>query len=405
MIMNGSAIQKLAQQYDSFYLYDESQILAQVKGLKEHFPNIFFLYSIKCNPHVKVIRSVFSQGFGADAASAGEVQKALDAGLSEGNIYYSAPGKSEKDIEDTIKSSILIADSVSEVNKIQLIAEKMKIKVDIGIRINPKFSFYGSTGLSSKFGIDEEQAMVLLRDNEFPNIKITGIHVHLRSQERNADVLAAYYENIFRLVKRIQDVNAAPLTFVNMGSGMGIPYAADDQPLDMDQLSKSVNQAAERFRKTFPKIKIIIETGRYIVGNAGVYVTKVADRKVSYGKTYVLLKNTLNGFIRPSLACLIADYASEQSPQGSEPLFTSTDAFQFIALNKNAPLERIDLVGNLCTAADVIAKDIMMPHLECGDSIVITNAGAYAAVLSPMQFSTQPQPAELFLNLKGEVEE
>lgn len=405
MIFDRNAVQKLARQYDSFYLYDESQILTQTKALKEYFPHIFFLYSIKCNSNAKVIQSVFSQGFGADAASAGEVQKALDAGLTARDIYYSAPGKSQKDIEDAIKSSILIADSVNEVKKIQIVAEKMKIKIDIGIRINPCFSFYGGMGLSSKFGIDEEQAIALVRDNDFPNVRITGIHVHLRSQELKADVLAAYYENILCLAKRIQEVSSAPLTFVNMGSGMGIPYAAGDRPLDMDKLSKWLNQAVDRFRKEMPHVKILMETGRYIVGKAGVYVTKVADRKESYGKTYVILKNTLNGFIRPSLACLIANYSSEQSLQGSEPLFTNTDAFQFVALNKNAPLEQIDLVGNLCTATDVIAKDIVMPRLECGDILVITNAGAYAAVLSPMQFSTQPQPAELFLNFKGEIED
>lgn len=161
--------------------------------------------------------------------------------------------------------------------------------------------------------------------------------MHLRSQELNAAVLAAYYENILHLAKRIQDVLAAPLKFVNMGAGMGIQYASEDVPLDIDRLSRSVNAALETFRNTFLDIKIIIETGRYIVGKAGVYVTKVADRKVSYGKTYILLKNTLNGFIRPSLACLVAHYSAEQSPKGSEPLFTSTAAFQFHTLSKKEP--------------------------------------------------------------------
>ncbi|POP31584.1 diaminopimelate decarboxylase [Lactonifactor longoviformis] len=404
MAYNEDVVKEQAKRYDSFYLYDESQIVARTQDLKEHFPNIRFLYSIKCNSNVNVLRSVFSQGFGADAASAGEVRKALAAGVKKKNIYYSAPGKSMEDIERAIKSSVLIADSIDEIKRIQMAAERINFIAEIGLRINPSFSFYGGNGISSKFGIDEEQAIAFIKEYDFSNIKITGIHVHLRGQELNADILAAYYESVLQVAKRIQDVNSTHLSFVNMGSGMGIPYAAEDVPLDIDKLSKSVNTALDTFRNSFPDTKIIIETGRYIVGKAGVYVTKVADRKVSYGKTYILLKNTLNGFVRPSLARLVAHYSLDPSPKGSEPLFTSTAAFQFNALSQKKPFEQVDLVGNLCTATDVIAEDITMPYLECGDIVVITNAGAYAAVLSPMQFSTQPQPAELFLHLNGKVE-
>lgn len=405
MEFNKDIIKEQAKQYDSFYLYDERQIMAQTQKLKAHFPDILFLYSIKCNSNQKVLNSIFSQGFGADAASAGEVEKALAAGLKKENIYYSAPGKSMEDIKRTIRSSILIADSINELNRIQLAAEQMNIIADIGIRINPRFSFYGGKGTPSKFGIDEEQAIAWMKENHFSHLNITGIHVHLRSQELEAGILAAYYKNILALAKRIQEVNPAPLSFINMGSGMGIPYAADSAPLNIDALSNSFTKALHCFQKAFPATRIIIETGRYIVGKAGIYATKVVDRKVSYGKTYILLKNTLNGFIRPSLARLVAHYALDDLPKGSEPLFTGTDAFQFIALSEKKPFEKVYLVGNLCTATDVIAEDILMPYLECNDIIVITNAGAYAAVLSPMQFSTQPRPTELFLNLNGQVEE
>ncbi|MDC7289089.1 alanine racemase [Blautia schinkii] len=396
-------VKEQAEKYDSFYLYDESQIVEQIQKLKEHFPDVWFLYSVKCNCNSSVLHSVFSQGFGADVASAGEVERVLDAGLGKESIYYSAPGKSTEDIKDAIQNSVLIADSIDEVERIQTIAEQMNMVAEIGLRINPNFSFNGNQGMPSKFGIDEEQAITFIKEQDFTNIKITGIHVHLRCQELNADILATYYENILNLSKRIQEVNPEPFTFINMGSGMGIPYADGDTPLNIDKLGRLVHKSLSAFRDTFPNTKIMIETGRFIVAKAGIYVTKVVDRKVSYGKTYIMLKNTLNGFIRPSLARLIAHYSAEQSPKGSEPLFTSIDAFQFIALSDKTPLEQVDLVGNLCTATDVIAEDITMPYLECGDILIITNAGAYAAVLSPMQFSTQPQPVELFVNLKHEV--
>ena len=147
----------------------------------------------------------------------------------------------------------------------------------------------------------------------------------------------------------------------------------------------------------------MIEVGRYAVCKSGLYVTKVMDKKTSHGTTYLILKNTLNGFIRPSLAKLVEHYAVEETPASSEPLFTARDAFQFLTLKDEAPSETVTLVGNLCTATDVIAENIPMPHLECGDTVIITNAGGYAAVLSPLQFSSQERPAELFLTQSGEV--
>lgn len=403
-VFDKEIVRDQARYYDSFYLYDERQIVARIEELKSHFPSVRFLYSVKCNPHAKVLRRVFAQGFGADAASAGEVRAALAAGLSGDDIYYSAPGKTEKDIESAIESSVLIADSIGEIERIQAIAARRNIVADIGVRINPSVSFDGGAGASSKFGIDEVEAITLAHTAHFPNIRLAGIHVHLRSQELNADVLSSYYENVLRLARRVQGSLAKPLAFVNMGSGMGIPYAADDKPLDIGKLGEAVQEAVSVFQNEFPSTQIIIETGRYVVGNAGVYATKVTDRKLSCGKSYVILANTLNGFIRPSLSCLVIDRSPDRHLRASEPLFTSESAFQFVALDVAGPIERVDLVGNLCTAADVVATDVLIPRLEVGDVVVMTNAGAYAAVLSPMQFSSHEPPVELVVTLEGEVE-
>lgn len=219
----------------------------------------------------------------------------------------------------------------------------------------------------------------------------------------NADILAAYYKNIFLLAEKFQKANKNTLEFINMGSGMGIQYSAKDVPLDTELLGKMVNEHVKTFSALHPETKIIIEVGRYAVGKSGVYVTTVLDKKVSYGKTYLILKNTLNGFIRPSLAKLVAKYTSETAPVASEPLFTCKDAFEFLTLKEELNFEKVTLVGNLCTATDVIMDDIMLPHLECGDTVIITNAGSYAAVLSPMQFSSQEKPAELFMTRNGEI--
>lgn len=395
-------ISMLADKWDSFYLYDEKGILQSTSYLKSYFPQVHFLYSIKCNPNPNVLHCVFEQGFGADAASIGEVLLAKDAGLPANQIYYSAPGKSRGDIENSIGKAVLIADSVNEILRIQAVAQQMGEVVSIGIRINPDFTFSGDGGKASKFGIDEKQALAFAEKNPCKNIKITGIHVHVKSQELNAATLAAYYERMFQLAEKFMRISG-PLEYVNLGSGMGIPYAMSDAPLDIPMLSGAVQNRFDEFRAAHPSTKILIEVGRYAVCKSGLYVTKVMDKKTSHGTTYLILKNTLNGFIRPSLAKLVEHYAVEESPASSEPLFTARDAFQFLTLKDEAPSETVTLVGNLCTATDVIAENIPMPHLECGDTVIITNAGGYAAVLSPLQFSSQERPAELFLTQSGEV--
>lgn len=386
--------------YDNFYLYDENRIAENLQRLHANFPQVYFLYSIKCNPDPRVLHSVFSQGLGADAASLHEVDLARQAGLSADEIYYSAPGKSRHDIEQALGQAVLIADSLGEIQRIQTLAEQLGRTVNIGIRINPDFTFTGLGGQPSKFGIDKEQALAFLKENPCRNVHVTGIHTHLKSQELNAGTLAAYYQHMFLLAEEVEQV-CGPLDYINMGSGMGIPYSPGDIPLDVAALGVSFAQAFAQYHRTHPHTTCILEVGRYAVCESGVYVTTVLDRKVSRGKTYLILKNTLNGFLRPSLAHLITQYSPEAA--GAEPLFTAKHAFEIRALKDGVPCETVTLVGNLCTAADTIAEEIRLPHLEAGDAILITNAGSYAAALSPMQFSSQEKPREFFLQRSGEI--
>ena len=155
--MNVEAIKKQSEFYDSFYIYDESVIDEYTERLKKCFKGVEFLYSVKTNPNIQVVKTVVSHGFGADAASLNEVLLCEKCGLPKDKIYYSAPGKSDYDIKGAINKSVITADSLNEIYKINKIAGEMGIKAEIGVRINPNFSFYGNGGGSpSKFGIDED---------------------------------------------------------------------------------------------------------------------------------------------------------------------------------------------------------------------------------------------------------
>lgn len=401
MEQRSAAILQAAQTRDSFYLYDERHILSRIDALQAAFPDAALLYSIKCNPHPHVLDCVFRRGLWADAASAREAELAHDAGLTPDEIYYSAPGKTLNDLERTLDIATLIADSPTELQRIAALAERRGHVMEAGIRVNPAFSFDGGSGGPSKFGIDEDQLPALL-PTLGPWVRVTGIHVHLRSQELNAAVLAGYHRNLLALAERLQTQLGLRLAYINMGSGIGIPYADEDAPLDLSAVGRAMAEGVGAFRARFPNTRILLESGRYVVGQSGVYVTRVLDRKISHGRTYLIVKSTLNGFLRPSLARLVAHCGGADAP-ACEPLFTKVNAFPISALTDGPACERVTVVGDLCTAADVIAEDLLLPHLEPGDLLTVANAGAYAAVLSPMQFSSHDRPQELFLTRDGRL--
>lgn len=396
----------LMRKYNSYYLYDESKILFAMETLKNEFPNVKFLYSLKTNPNEHIVKTVLSNGFGSDAASLNEVKMSIQNGVPKEMLQYSAPGKLRSDIEEAIDQATLIADSVNEVSTIQEVAKEKGIHVEIGIRINPNFSFDGGKGTPSKFGIDEDQVYSnMSRWRAMENIKITGIHVHLRSQELSSDLIGEYHKNVLNLALRVQESIGEELKFINMGSGIGIPYSTSDEEVDLGVLGQHTSNLVSELKYKLPAAQVYIETGRYVVGKAGIYVTTVVDKKISGGKTFVILNSTLNGFSRPSLEQLVRNYTSDENPAAFEPLFTKKNAFQYIPLINREVKELVTLVGNLCTGADLVAKDTELPMMDPGDGLMITNAGSYARVLTPLQFSSQVPPIELFLKTDGTVME
>lgn len=395
---------RLAEQHESFYLYDGRMIMENIAALQESFEGVRFLYSVKANPHPGVLKRIIEEGVGVDAASLREVMLGKENGLDAGDIYYSAPGKSLRDIDAALRCSTMIADSPAEVERIQAIAEGHGIVACIGIRLNPDFSFDGEGGAANKFGIDEQEAFRLLPVwKGHKNIRICGIHVHSRSQELRGELIADYYGRMFKLALRFQSALGHELDFINMGSGIGIPYAEQDSPVDVKLLGASMSALIGQYRARLPKAEILVESGRFLVGKAGVYATHVMDKKISHGKTFVLLANTLGGFVRPSIAQMVESYTQDERPNGCEPLYTGRGSFGFIPLTDTHETEAVTVTGSLCTGTDVIAKDITLPRLECGDVFVITNAGSYAASVSPMQFASLEPPAQIFVSEYGEL--
>ncbi|MEG1862486.1 MAG: diaminopimelate decarboxylase [Oscillospiraceae bacterium] len=395
-------IKEQSKRHLSFYIYDENTIIDSLKTLKNDFPSVEFLYSAKTNPFPSVVKCVVENGLGIDAASLNEVLMGEKEGLAKEKIYYSAPGKTRYDILGAIEKSIIIADSLNELKVLNDAAKETGRKAKIGIRINPDFTFDSENGAGGKFGIDQD---ILFANKSWikalPYVEFCGIHVHSRSQELDYIILEKYYDNMFKLAKRVQEEFDVKLSFINMGGGIGVEYNENDTPLQTKQLGEKLTQLIADFKQKLDGVKVIIETGRFAVGKSGTYVTTVIDKKVSYGKNYIILNNTLNGFIRPSLAMLVESYV-QGTPKASEPLYTKPNSFKFKVLGKEeGEMESVTLCGNLCTGTDVVAKDILLPKIEIGDVLTMSNAGSYAAVLSPMQFASLTPPAQIFLTKDG----
>ena len=200
---------------------------------------------------------------------------------------------------------------------------------------------------------------------------------------------------------RIRDLLHIELTFVNFGSGIGIVYdPASDRPVDLSR----INQAFDSVRKMNQGLnaRLLIETGRFVICKAGRYITPVIDKKESHGTTFLIVPNGLNGFMRPAIVSLLGKATDLDTLPGMEPLFTCANEFQVRVLNDTPEQEKVSVVGNLCTALDVIAENITVNKAEIGDLIEITNAGCYAYSLSPLAFASQNPPEQYLITEKGQ---
>ena len=404
---NSKIIKKLMMENDrAFYIYDEKIIDRQIKILSEKMSHFEFIYSVKTNPYKPIVNFIASKGLGADAASAQEVMIAKEAGLSYDKVLYSSPGKTRTDIEKTIDKSIIIADSYNELALINDVARQRNLHINIGLRVNPDYIMDVGKGSSSKFGVDEE-TLVTQKDfiSNLSNVKIVGIHVHLSSQILDYSLLYGYYEKIFDLAIFCKETMDWELEFINFGGGIGVAYSTlNDKPLNIEKLSNQSENLIKNFKDKL-NLRLIIETGRFVICEAGQYVTQIVDKKESRGTKYLIVENGLNGFLRPSIAQLLTAYTPEGSKlKGSEPLFTSKDAFDFTIIDADeSNLEKVSIVGNLCTATDIMVKDIMLPKAEIGDIVVVSKAGSYSYSLSPLLFASQHLPLQFYMDINGNI--
>ena len=377
----------LIQKYGyPLYIYDEREIESALKKLRNGMVDFEVFYSVKANPNGDILEFFSKNGTGADCASANEVEKARSLGFLAKDILYSAPGKTNEEILDSIGKCTIIADSLSELSRINSIVEE---KTKIGVRINPSVGFSKGKafeimgGDSSKFGIDEELFFDNYEEiNQLENIDVVGIHVYMGSGILDHDIILENFKKIFDIANRFD----RKFEFIDFGGGFGIDYS-NKTLLDIDKLGKGVKKLVDEYN--MESTRLIIESGRYLVAKSGVYLTKITDVKESMGKTYYIVYGGMNGFFRPT--------------------FTK-ELHKVEVLNDSKEMLEVVVAGHLCTPIDVIDSKCMVKKAQVMDDIMVKDAGAYGYTMSILEFISHRKPIEIYIDkgqyraYEGEIE-
>jgi diaminopimelate decarboxylase len=326
---------------------------------------------------------------GFDVASALELRTALNTTIPPSRVSFAGPGKDLTELRQAAAAGVTVEiESSTEAWRLIEMGELLGTRCRAAIRVNPDFEIRGSGmrlgGGPQQFGIDAEKVPALLKELSTAEIDVAGFHVFAGSQNLNADVLADAQRQTIDLVLRLANAMPAPIEYINLGGGFGIPYFEKDRPLDLTAVGVNLAELLEtKVRGQYPQARIVIELGRYIVGECGVYVTRVVDRKESRGQTFLVV----DGGLHHQLA------ASGNFGQVIRRNYPITIGNRMDAKET----ETVTVVGKLCTPLDLLGDRVMLPPAEVGDLVVVFQAGAYGLTASPTAFLSHPEPAEVIL--------
>jgi diaminopimelate decarboxylase len=394
-MLDDNIIKNAAEQFGTpLYLYDGDQISETYGGLKSKLPAaIDIFYSMKANPLLGINQLLHWQGACCEVCSAAELLVALKAGFSPHNIIFVGPGKSTEELVLCIKNKIyaIVCESLEELNQLNELAEKYNIRCSILIRVNPDFAVDNAPlkmgGKPTQFGIDLAWLKQHpIKASDYSWLNILGIHVYNATRILHAQAVINNVERILVLADEL--ANAWSLTFscVDFGGGFGIPYFADESSLDIQFVAEGIFAPVERYLKKYPQTRLILESGRYLVGISGMLVARVLTVKSSHKENFVITDAGLNCHMA---ATGIGSFVRRNFP------------IHLIKQNtvRNDEQE-YNITGPLCTPGDVMAKKIKMLAVEPGDFIVIKNSGAYGSSASPGRFLSHGFPAEVLIHNK-----
>ena len=360
------------------FVYDFGVVAAQVARFRSAMPSSIQLhYAIKANSYAPLLSSVSKLVDGLDVASAGEMELALAAGTDAGHISFAGPGKRDDELAAAIAAGVTLnCESEGEAERAIATGRRLDRRPRLAVRVNPDFEIKGSGmrmgGGAKPFGVDAERVPALVRAILAAGADWRGFHIFAGSQALDADALIEAQRATVALAGELAQAVGETPPLVNLGGGFGIPYFGGEQPLDIDRVGKALEVALSTRAQVVEKSAFAIELGRWLVGECGVYLTRIVDRKLSHGKLFLVTDGGMHHqlaasgnfgqVIRRNYPVAIADRMGEPAT------------------------EEATIVGCLCTPLDRLADDVMTPRAEVGDLVAVFLAGAYGLSASPQSF-------------------
>ena len=384
--------EELARSHDTpFYLYDLAVVERRIAALRAALPERFRLaYAVKANPNPDLLARVAAIGLGVDIASGGELERVLAAGFDPDRIVFTGPGKRDSELAAAVAAGVglITVESPNELRRLASIAEAAGRRVTILLRrsLDPgdgeaaeTTRIIGDAG-AGKFGMDDDDLRAAARFAlDSPWIDLHGIHAFGASNVLDATAIVGHVERTVAFGRELALELGFPLRIIDVGGGLGIPYADDEAALDLAQLAVGLAGAAERWSRdpSTAQTEVLLEPGRFLVGPAGVYVTRVVDTKRVRGRAIAIVDGGINHLLRPALV---------GQPQRIRRLGSVA------TLGDREP---VTIAGPLCTGLDILARDLPIGMPEVGELLAVLDAGAYGYTESMPLFLSRPLPAEV----------
>ncbi len=370
-----------------FYAYDRARMTQRVAELRAALPKKMHLhYAMKANPMPSVVQHMVGLVDGLDIASEGEMHVALETGINPNDVSFAGPGKRNDELSAAIKAGITInMESETEMRRIAALGNALGRQPKVAIRVNPSFELKTAGmkmgGRPSQFGVDAERVPAMLDEVQQLGLHFRGFHVFSGSQNLRAEAIEESMDKTVELVLALAATTKLETTLVNLGGGLGIPYFPKERPLDLAALTPSTTRATERLMAGLGDVEIIMELGRYLVGESGIYVTRVIEVKESRGSYFAICDGGLHHHL--SASGNFGQVIRKNYPVAA-------------VLNTGAQ-KTVSIVGPLCTPLDLLGDRVTMSELAPGDLVVVLQSGAYGKTASPESFLSHPSCQEYFI--------
>jgi diaminopimelate decarboxylase len=380
LVVGGMPLTRLAARVGQtpFYAYDRGLLTRRVAELRAVLPPALKLhYAMKANPMPALVCHMAGLVDGIDVASGGELKVALDAGANPRETSFAGPGKQRAEMRQAVAAGILInIESFREVRELAAISEQTGHQARIAVRVNPDFELKSSGmkmgGGAKQFGVDAEQVPELLAEIGRSGLNFEGFHLFAGSQNLKPEAIVEAQGKSFDLALRLAAAAPSPVRFLNLGGGFGIPYFPGEQALDLAPIGAALATIVDRASRELPKAELVLELGRYLVGEAGIYVTRIVDRKISRGHCYLIADGGLHHHL--SASGNFGQVIRKNYPVAIGNRMASREQ------------ETVSVVGPLCTPLDLLADRMELATAEIGDLVVIFQSGAYGFTASPQAF-------------------